>query len=191
MKEYYYLNNNEQFGPFSTEELQTKGITSETLIWTDEMEEWKKVKDVPDLMNNPNFKKVPPPPPDIGNQNSINKTEVTGNLNVTPIKTPNEVIDAIRPGKTSITWLLIWVSFHLLALLFSYSKIEIFNRAGFYHSEKFWPFVDFIFDYENGNKYFYGILHEYDWTEFLFYVGSGFIVYLFIKLSNKKTDGKI
>lgn len=190
MKEYYYLAGNEQLGPFSLQDLQTKGLTSETLVWTEEMEDWKKVKDVPDLMSNLKFKKVPPPPP-IESQSSINKTEVTGNINVTTVDKPNEVIEAIKPGTTSTTWLLIWGSFHSLALLFSYSKIEIFNRAGFYHSKKFWPFVDFVFDYENGNKYFYGIFHEYDWTEFLFYIGSGITVYLLIKLSNKKQNGEV
>lgn len=192
MEEYYFLNvKNEQFGPLTLEELQNSEITGETLIWAEGMDEWKKIREIPNLMEKLKLRRTPPPPPQQINQDTNNKTEITGNINVTKISNQNEVIEAIKPSITSTTWLIIWISFQSLALLFSYSKIEIFNRAGFYHTYKFWPFVDFVFDYENGNTYFYGIFHEYDWTEFLFYTGSGIIVYLIVKLSKKKKDEKI
>lgn len=38
MKEYYYLIGRNQNGPYSLEELKGRGLSRETLIWTDEME---------------------------------------------------------------------------------------------------------------------------------------------------------
>ncbi|HNW98398.1 MAG TPA: GYF domain-containing protein [Bacteroidales bacterium] len=71
MKEYYFLTGKDQNGPFSIEELKTKNLTSETLIWSDDMDNWKKLKDIPELLN---LKKVPPPPPvDMNKKNVFSK----------------------------------------------------------------------------------------------------------------------
>jgi len=49
MKEYFYLIGKDQNGPFSFEELVAKGITEDTLIWSDGMDNWEKLKDIPEL----------------------------------------------------------------------------------------------------------------------------------------------
>ncbi len=49
--EYYVVINDEQQGPFSIEELAQMGITPETEVWTDGMDDWVKATDVPELRN--------------------------------------------------------------------------------------------------------------------------------------------
>ena len=53
MTKYFYLSaNNEINGPFSIEELQTKQLTRETLVWAEGMTaEWKKIKNIPGLFD--------------------------------------------------------------------------------------------------------------------------------------------
>jgi len=61
MKEYFYLSGPDQKGPFSVEEILTEGITGDTLIWCEGMENWQKLKDIPELKQI--IKPIPPPPP--------------------------------------------------------------------------------------------------------------------------------
>jgi len=42
-------------------------------------------------------------------------------------------------------------------------------------------------DYYDENAGFYGIFNEYDWTEFLFYVGGAIIIFLLVHFS-KNTE---
>jgi len=115
MKEYYFLTGKDQNGPFTVDQLADKGLTKETLIWTDSMENWKKLKEIPELMEVLSPKSVPPPPPE--DEEKILKTEVSGQLRVTTERTPNPTIEAMKPMKTALTWLIVWCSFHLFALL--------------------------------------------------------------------------
>ena len=198
MKEYYYLTGKDQNGPFSIDELKTKGLSSETLVWSEDMDNWERLKDLPDLFKQIN-PKSPPPPPDYLEE-KITKTEVSGQLKVTTEKTPNSAIEAIKPSKKALTWLIIWCSFHLFALLMSYSQIKFFNNQGEPQSDKFWPFVEFThkeFTPADGNynpfreqvgrfeNYSNGIFVQYDWTEFAVYVGGALIFFLLVKISNK------
>ena len=67
MKEYFYLTGKDKNGPFLLEKLLTKGISGETLIWTEGMGNWQKLKDTPELKQV--IKPLPPPPPiDIGDE---------------------------------------------------------------------------------------------------------------------------
>lgn len=201
MKEYHFLLGREQYGPFTIEELSTKELTNETLIWTDGMENWQKLKDIPELVQMLKPKSVPPPPPPETDE-KMSKTEVSGQLKITTEKVPNAAIEAIKPNKKTLTWLVVWSAFNLFALLMSYSQIEIFNDRGKPKSDKFWPFVEFQRDkygfiyswqLEGGKSYsdlrnakaFNGIFVNYDWTEFAFYVGGAFLIYLLVRISNK------
>ncbi len=49
MKQYYYTNGADKFGPMSLEELKTKGITAETLVWYEGLDQWVKASTVPEL----------------------------------------------------------------------------------------------------------------------------------------------
>jgi hypothetical protein len=140
MKEYFFLTGKDQNGPFTIEQLADKGLTNETLIWTEGMENWQKLKDIPELAQTLRPKSVPPPPPDTDEK--IFKTEVSGQLKVTTEKTPNPALEAIKPSKTTLVWLITWCGFHLFALLMSYSQVKIFNNQGT-DTKKFWPIVEY------------------------------------------------
>jgi hypothetical protein len=64
-KEFYYLDEKEQKGPFSIDQLKTVGLKPDTLVWADGFENWKPVKEVEELKEL--LKKTPPPPPIIDN----------------------------------------------------------------------------------------------------------------------------
>lgn len=49
MKQYYYTDGKERFGPFELEELKLKGITENTLVWTQGMANWAEAVTVPEL----------------------------------------------------------------------------------------------------------------------------------------------
>ncbi len=203
MKEYFFLKNKDQNGPFTIDQLADKGLTNETLIWTDGMVNWEKLKDIPELTQILKPKSVPPPPPNEFDE-KITKTEVSGHLKVTTENTLNPTIEALQPNQTTLTWLIIWCGFHLFALLMSYSQIKMFNNSGEPRTYNFWPLVDYYsYDeyltsgYPQPNvsysqedfttvKSFLGIFVDYDWSEFAFYVGGAGVIYLLVSLSSKK-----
>jgi hypothetical protein len=49
MKQYFYSFGNEQFGPFSFEELKDKNIAAETLIWFEGLDKWTAAKNIKEL----------------------------------------------------------------------------------------------------------------------------------------------
>jgi hypothetical protein len=211
MKEYFFLKGKDQNGPFTIEQLIDKELTSETLIWTEGMVDWQKLKDIPELIEVVKPKLAPPPAPD-DSEGKISRTEVSGKLQVTTEKSPNSTLDSIKPSKSTLTWLIVWCGFHLFALLMANSEIRIFNNAGKPHSDKFWPFVDFQSkkygafypellqrELKKGKTYqqlidekeFDGFFVDYDWTEFAFYVGGMIVIFLIIQISNKSEEAKI
>ena len=58
---YYYLDGREQKGPFSINQLKSCGLKPDTLVWTETFDNWKQLKDVPELFEI--LQKFPPPPP--------------------------------------------------------------------------------------------------------------------------------
>lgn len=59
MKKYFYSDGTNNIGPFTIEELKEKEISRETMIWFQELGEWKPAEEVPELTEI--FKLVPPP----------------------------------------------------------------------------------------------------------------------------------
>lgn len=49
MKSYHYSDGQNSFGPITLEELRTKRITANTLIWTEDLVTWTKAQDIPEL----------------------------------------------------------------------------------------------------------------------------------------------
>ena len=82
MKEYFYLEGKEQRGPFVLEEIKAKGLTNETLVWFDGIENWTPLINIPEL--NIVLKKSPPKTPS-DTEVEINKTEVIENQNKSEI----------------------------------------------------------------------------------------------------------
>lgn len=67
--EYFIYKDNRQQGPFTTEQLSAMGLTSETLVWREGMEQWTPAWQVQELRDaiagkaNPSGTTTPPPPP--------------------------------------------------------------------------------------------------------------------------------
>lgn len=74
-KEFYYLDEKEQKGPFTIDQLKSVGLKPDTLVWSDGFENWKPVKDVEELKGL--LKKMPPPPPIIDNSQSSTTQTLT------------------------------------------------------------------------------------------------------------------
>jgi hypothetical protein len=188
MKEYFFLSGKDQNGPFTLEQLHGQDITSQTMIWAEGMDKWQKLKDIPELAREFGIKILPPPIPELKNEDLYKSKKATYNKNST---------DSISssPANPALIWLIIWCSLHLFALLMSYSYISPFNNSYTANSSKFWPFVDFsttttIYDIHSTinpiiNTKFNGIFTEYDWTEFAFYAGIAVIYYTLNQLSKK------
>ncbi|MGO1244153.1 MAG: CD225/dispanin family protein [Sphingobacterium sp.] len=49
MQKYYYTDGAKSFGPFSIDELKTKGITGDTYVWMEGMANWALAKTIPEL----------------------------------------------------------------------------------------------------------------------------------------------
>ncbi|MEL7119764.1 MAG: CD225/dispanin family protein [Bacteroidota bacterium] len=49
MRQYYYSDGQERFGPFSLEELRTKYLTASTLVWHEELDDWKRADQLEEL----------------------------------------------------------------------------------------------------------------------------------------------
>lgn len=74
IKQYYYLEGREQKGPVNVDQLKANGISPDTLVWAEGMENWMPSKDIEELQSS--LKKLPPPipePPKLENsQNDVN-----------------------------------------------------------------------------------------------------------------------
>jgi hypothetical protein len=53
MKQYYYLEENKLCGPVQVEEMRWKGLTKETLVWTEGMDDWKRAGDIAGINTKP------------------------------------------------------------------------------------------------------------------------------------------
>lgn len=73
MQKYHYTDGTNTFGPFSVEELKTKGVTGDTYVWTEGMPNWVLAKSVPELSSalaegtQPYFTGPQQPPPQFTN----------------------------------------------------------------------------------------------------------------------------
>ena len=61
MKKYFIVENNQQDGPFSKDELRMKGISPSTLVWFEGMANWEQASAISEL--NELFTTAAPPPP--------------------------------------------------------------------------------------------------------------------------------
>lgn len=63
---YYIIENGQQYGPFSLEQLKKRGITYETIIWHEGLAQWTAAKNIPELIDiaQPPLPNTPPPPYD-------------------------------------------------------------------------------------------------------------------------------
>lgn len=114
---------------------------------------------------------------------------------IEPEKTENETSKIIPEDKKNgnLNSFLIWVGFNTFALIMSYSHIMPFSNYSGNRTDKFWPFVEFyttdksyIMGIWYKETYFHGIFVNYDWSEYLIYVGLVGLFLIINKQSNKK-----
>lgn len=179
MKNYYFLEENKEKGPYTLKELENLNLENSTYVWKKGMDNWIKMNELPEF------------------QNQLSES-------LTPIPYTKE-LRKITKEKIILTSLILWISFNLFALITSYSEIEVFNKYGDRNTEKFWPFINF---YENTERKYFdievstswnepiatswdeptygGIFIEYDWTEFSLYVGISLVIYLIFRIYSKE-----
>ena len=51
MKHYYYADKEQQFGPFTVDELKLKRLKKSTLVWTEGMQDWASANEIEELKN--------------------------------------------------------------------------------------------------------------------------------------------
>jgi len=124
MKKYFYTDGTNNFGPFTLEELKEKNITRETKVLYQELGDWKKAGDVPEL--NELFKLVPPPPP--------SQTSEPGYTNF-----QNQTIKP-KPPKTWLVESILVTLFCCLPLgiagIVNASKVESLHNSGDFEGSK-------------------------------------------------------
>jgi hypothetical protein len=187
MTEYYYSEGNAKHGPYTFEEIQAKKLKPDTLVWHDNLPDWMRVAELPEFRMGVTHPKAPPPLPADGL-----KTEYIAR----PVAKPTVEEVPVKTTFRRHLWLIVWCSFHLLALLLSSKEVKFFNSGGIPKTDKFWPFVKFtdafftkVSDgppevWQTQIK-FNGLFAQYDWTEFSFYVGSAIFIVLLIYVYRK------
>jgi hypothetical protein len=95
-------------------------------------------------------------------------------------------------------FLVAWIGFHAMAWLLSILQWPFFNNTGEPQIEKFWPLVKFTekrftmvqkqpVEIWDTTTNFNGIFTQYDWTEFLTYVGL-VLFGMLLAFVNRKTS---
>ena len=117
MKVYYIHQGSEQSGPFTIEELKQKNISKDTPVWYEDLPEWKKAGELPEL--NSLFISVPPP---FIEKEPASATQATGKKIPPPIAQNKPAVIA---GKKNMTIYII-----LVAVLAAVAGIYFFTRSG-------------------------------------------------------------
>ena len=63
--EYYYLKDRIRFGPVKFEDLKSKDIKKDTLVWYEGLKDWTRAEDIKELIELFKVKPPPIPPPPI------------------------------------------------------------------------------------------------------------------------------
>lgn len=111
-KMYYLVENGKQIGPFSFDDLKSKSIEPDTLIWFEGQEKWKKAKAVPEL--SALIKKVPPPIDVVDEESADTKTPPIPNYSGTTTKKYELATKGERLGGYLLTQIFTLVLFFIL-----------------------------------------------------------------------------
>lgn len=79
MNQYYYAEDDIQYGPFTIDELKTKHIKKTTLIWTDGMQDWTLADEIEELKNIIITQPPPLPKKQTNSNNQTNQNSSTVN----------------------------------------------------------------------------------------------------------------
>jgi hypothetical protein len=195
MVDYYYTDGNETFGPYSIDQLKSKNLSPDTLVWHERLPEWAQLRHLPEIATYTSGNRTPPPVPASLKKNRQPKTEIE-NARMAHGRTVYLQAEEIIISRRVIRWLMIWTFFHIFALLTSYKELPFFNENGEPRPNHFWPFVNFFDEYyvkepvatgqlPETRLRFNGIFVNYDWTEFGCYVGGLLLMVVFYYLYKK------
>jgi len=137
MKLYYFVEKEQQFGPFTIEELKTKRLKKSTLVWADGMQEWEKAECVEELIDI----LIPEPPP-------IPKKEplpITETVQIKPPPTPKHPVysskyDITYKQEIGATVIGILLLFSTIFLIF----YGVFEDSKIISPNPIWPFLKFL-----------------------------------------------
>jgi hypothetical protein len=119
MKQYYYTNGTDRFGPMSLEELKTKEITADTLVWYDGLSEWVKAGSVPELAG---LFGINEPPPVENNYGQYGR----GFTNTPPMPLPKTwLVESI------LVTLLCCLPFGIVGIVFAAKVESAYNRGDY------------------------------------------------------------
>lgn len=124
MEKYYYIENETQHGPFSIEDLKSKRINRETLVWTETMENWVQASSVEELKDI--VKKTPPPIPKRA-ENPI-KVEAEISHKKEKLITPEREILIAKETKTNFKLVLISFVIGLISIIYFISEKNGFSN---------------------------------------------------------------
>ena len=125
MKVYFIHTVSGQTGPYTLEELKSKSITKETSIWREELSDWVKDGDLPEL----NVLFIPAPPPFVEKdteKDSINKTIAPPVPKEPPKDVTSKIIPAAFPAKGKKNMLII---IPVILLVVAAAAYFYFNRS--------------------------------------------------------------
>jgi tetratricopeptide (TPR) repeat protein len=137
MKLYYFVEKEQQFGPFTIEELKTKRLKKTTLVWADGMQEWKNaecVEELKDIL-------IPEPPP-------IPKNEHLPIIETVKIKPPTTPKPLAYSSKYDLTYEK-EIGAIVIGLLLLFSTISlifygVFEDLNIISRNPIWPFLKFL-----------------------------------------------
>jgi len=183
-KIYFYMDGQNQIGPLTLSELLNKSLSSNTYVWRKGLENWKMLKEIPELTEAlGNDSLIPPLPPLTPPSPPELKTETKPGIKLA--QNPKKV-KQFKLSKKDKIYFLLWFSFHSLALIMSLSRIDIFSWGP--DSTKFWPFVTLIeplpYLGHMDNKVFMAF-NYYDWSEYFIYIIGYIIIFYLVKLTKQ------
>lgn len=138
MATYYIVENNQQAGPFTLDQLAAKGITPETNVWTDGMSNWTPASQVSELQSlfapqpapQPQYAQQPEPEPQPDYSSSYSSPEEQGPM-PKDWKIPSIILIAVSIFCCGLCAGIVNLALGVMALLES-NKIEGLYRQGNY-----------------------------------------------------------
>jgi len=156
MKQYYYTDGTNKFGPMSLDELKTKSLTADTLVWYEGMDNWIAASQVEELRE---MFGVNVPPPISATENQSNQQNIGG-----------QATAPVAPPKT-------WLVESILVTLFCCLP---FGIVGIVNASK----VESQFNVGNYQAAEKASKEAAKWTKLGFWIGIGlavlYIIYMFV-----------
>jgi tetratricopeptide (TPR) repeat protein len=130
MKHYYYAVNDQQFGPFTVDELKTKRLKKSTLVWTEGMEKWASANDIEELKDI----LIPEPPP-LPKKTTALPIDETIQIKQPPTPVTSTKYDLTYKKETETT--IIGVLLLVIPIVLKESKVFTFEIENSYNQARF------------------------------------------------------